>query len=77
MANPFTSRANDNGSRIGPPSGLPEKERRQWWVDRGNRVLWGQEPCKDGSFLTPRLDMEWGCDDSGSYYMTSRRRARA
>lgn len=69
--------ANTNQPRVVAPAGLSEEERRQWWVARGNRVLWGQEPCKDGSFLTPRLDMEWGCDDSGSYYITTRRRARA
>ena len=70
--NRLTSSNNDNQNRVTPPSDLTKVEqRRQWWIDRGNRILWGEEACKDGSYCTPRRDMEWRHDGTG-YYIADR-----
>jgi hypothetical protein len=57
-------------NRIVPPS--DEKERQRFWIDRGNRILWGQEPTSKGDYLSPRTDLEWVCRD-GSYSIEPRR----
>lgn len=35
----------------------------QEWIERGNRILWGQEPMAgkkyEGQYLAPRFDLEW------------------
>lgn len=55
------------GDRIIPPSDPVERQR--FWIERGNRVLWGQEPTvKDGVYLKPRRELEWRCQD-GHYYI--------
>jgi hypothetical protein len=47
------------------------KRTTQEWIDRGNRILWGQEPTSKGDFLPPRLDLEWVCRN-GSYAIERR-----
>lgn len=36
-------------------------ERQRFWIERGNRILWGQEPNRKGEYLKPRLDLHWVC----------------
>jgi hypothetical protein len=36
----------------------PRKRTAQDWADRGNRILTGHEPLKDGSFMY-RNDVRW------------------
>lgn len=70
-ANPILDRSPAQ-AKISPPSDLKTvEERRRWWIARGNRVLWGEEPCKDGSYCEPRRDMEWR-HDGNSYYLSPR-----
>ena len=38
-------------------------ERRQFWIDRGNRILWGQEPTSKGDYLEPKTHLHWVCVD--------------
>ena len=56
-------------SHIIPPS--DPKEREKFWIERGNRILWGQEPTTKGDYLTPRLELEWCCKD-GHYFIAPR-----
>jgi hypothetical protein len=49
-----------------------EDERRKFWIDRGNRILWGQEPTSKGDFLQPRTDLQWACVN-GNYFIEPRR----
>lgn len=53
-------------------------ERRRFWIERGNRLLRGQEPMTGkkyaGQFISPpRLDLEWVCIN-GSYAIQRRER---
>jgi hypothetical protein len=59
-----------NTARVVPPSGATE--RRRFWIERGNRVLWGREPTSKGEFLPPRTDLQWACAN-GSYFIEPRR----
>jgi hypothetical protein len=56
-------------SRIAAPSDPAERQR--FWIERGNRILWGQEPTSKGEFLPPRTDLEWVCRN-GSYAIERR-----
>jgi hypothetical protein len=49
----------------------PTKRTQQEWIERGNRILWGQEPTSKGEFLPPRTDLEWVCRN-GSYAIERR-----
>jgi hypothetical protein len=49
-----------------------EKERQRFWIERGNRILWGQEPTRKGDFLHPRTDLQWACVN-GNYFIEPRR----
>lgn len=61
------------GSRIIAPS--DPAERRRFWIERGNRILWGQEPMTGkkyaGQYLAPRTDLEW-VYSNGSYSIQKR-----
>ena len=62
----------DGGStRVIAPTDRAERQR--FWIERGNRILWGQEPTSKGDFLPPRLDLEWRCHD-GNYFIAERGR---
>ena len=59
----------------GPTRPLAPKdqaERQRFWIERGNRILWGEEATSKGDFLTPRRDLEWVCRN-GSYAIEPRR----
>jgi hypothetical protein len=60
----------DRPARIIAP--VEPKERERFWIDRGNRVLWGQEPTSKGDFLPSRTDLQWACAN-GSYFIEPRR----
>lgn len=60
----------DGKARIVPPTN--EAERIRFWIDRGNRILWGQEPTSKGDFLQPRTDLQWACVN-GNYFIEPRR----
>ena len=47
------------------------KERERFWIDRGNRILWGQEPTSKGDYLYPRPELHWVCR-SGNYSIEAR-----
>lgn len=49
-----------------------EDERRRFWIERGNRILWGQELPTKGGRVPPRLELEWACDN-GHYSLVPRR----
>lgn len=48
-----------------------QRERVRFWIERGNRVLWGEEPTKRGEYLEPRRDLEWVWRN-GSYLIQPR-----
>jgi hypothetical protein len=54
---------------VAPPD---PQERQRFWIERGNRILWGQEPTSKGEWLTPRLDLEWFWNN-GAYMVGPRR----
>jgi hypothetical protein len=56
-----------------PPTLAPSdtKERERFWIERGNRILWGQELTSKGKFLSPRLDLHWVCIN-GNYSIEPR-----
>jgi hypothetical protein len=60
----------DGKARIVPPTN--EAERIRFWIERGNRILWGQEPTSKGDFLKPRADLQWACVN-GNYFIEPRR----
>lgn len=60
----------DVAPRLSPPK--DKAERRRFWIERGNRLLWGQEEATKGSPLTPRYDLEWACDEHGAYWLKQR-----
>lgn len=63
--------ANSNRPIVKAPADCDTPEKRQkWWVQRGNRILWGQEPNAKGEYQQPRPDLEWRCEN-GSYYIAS------
>lgn len=71
MVNPLKARAAETGSAVVvAPS--DQTERQRFWIDRGNRILWGQEETKKYGYLQPRHDLEWACIN-GSYFIQSRR----
>ena len=49
--------------------------RTRFWIERGNRILWGLEPTSKGEWLTPRHDLEWVCWN-GSYSIEPRQQHR-
>lgn len=64
-ANPLavvTAKATKNGS----PTDKAERER--YWIERGNRLLWGIEPTSRGDYLPPQRHLEWRCKD-GHYFI--------
>jgi hypothetical protein len=69
MANPLAL-VDDKGSRQLAPK--DKAERQRFWIERGNRILWGQEPTQKGDYLPPRLDLEWRCVD-GNYFIADKR----
>ena len=69
MANPLAGEAQSNNTRVHAPA--DPAERRKFWLDRGNRILWGQEPTSKGDYLYPRTDLEW-VYSNGSYAVQSR-----
>lgn len=42
----------------------------QEWIDRGNRILWGQEPTSKGDYLN-RPELHW-CHRDGHYFIERR-----
>jgi hypothetical protein len=68
MANPL---ALVEGQRPRPTIPTDKRERERLWIERGNRILWGQEPTSKGDHLPPRTDLEWRCAN-GSYFITKR-----
>jgi hypothetical protein len=46
-------------------------ERQRFWIDRGNRILWGQEPTAKGDYLPVRPDLHWTCIN-GNYFIEPR-----
>jgi len=66
--NPFLNSQSDSSGRVIAPKGMSKAEREQFWIARGNRILWGEEPCQDGSYLDPRRNLEWRCKD-GHYFI--------
>jgi hypothetical protein len=56
----MTDRLNSGkAAKIVPPS--DPQERVRFWIERGNRILWGLEPTSKGDTLTPRYDLHWVC----------------
>ena len=55
--------------RVIAPSDPDEK--RRFWIDRGNRILWGQEPTSKGDYLEPKTHLHWVCID-GNYFIEER-----
>jgi hypothetical protein len=49
-----------------------KQERQRHWIERGNRILWGQESTSKGDYLDPRPDLEWICRND-SYFIEPRR----
>lgn len=45
-------------------------ERQRFWINRGNRILWGQEATSKGDYLN-RPEYEWASKD-GHYYIVPR-----
>jgi hypothetical protein len=75
MANPLKLRDAEQGSaRVVAP--IDKQEREAFWIERGNRILWGQEPTRKGDFLEPRHDLHWRCVN-GNYFIESRSGAKA
>lgn len=72
--NPLKIRRGDESDSPLVPS--DQMERVRHWIDRGNRILWGQEPTSKGEWLTPRLNMEWVWRN-GSYSIEERQPRRA
>jgi hypothetical protein len=68
------ARSENQPDRIVPPK--DKAERQAFWIARGNRVLWGEEPNGKGEYLTPRRDLEWRCVD-GSYFIDQRAKPTA
>lgn len=66
-ANPLLS-----GQTARPLTPSDPAERQRFWIERGNRILWGQEPTSKGDFLHPRTDLQWACVN-GSYFIEPRR----
>lgn len=66
--NPFLERQ-PTATRVVAPSDPAERQR--FWIERGNRILWGQEPNSKGEWPTPRYDLEWACSN-GSYFLRQR-----
>ena len=69
MANPLKLAAGTVPAHMGAPSGKAERER--FWIERGNRILWGQEPTGKGDYLYPRPELHWVCR-SGNYSIEAR-----
>lgn len=66
----MTDRLNSGPSqRVVAPSDPIERQR--FWIERGNRILWGQEPTSKGDFLRPRTDLHWVIRN-GSYSIEPR-----
>lgn len=47
------------------------KERERFWIERGNRLLWGYEPLSNGKYLN-RTDLQWAAKD-GHYWIEPRK----
>jgi hypothetical protein len=62
-ANPLKDISAQSDRPIAPSD---PKERTRFWIDRGNRILWGHEPTSKGEWVTPRHDLEW-VHRNGSY----------
>jgi hypothetical protein len=64
-----TSRLSGSSNGTRPPN--DPKERIRFWIERGNRILWGEEATSKGDYLTPRRDLEWAWNN-GSYFLQPR-----
>jgi hypothetical protein len=54
-----------------------ERDRRRFWIERGNAYLWGDRPADQGKHAgqyidKPRRDLEWICNKNGSYSIVPR-----
>lgn len=58
--------AKPNQTRIVAPT--DPDERRKFWIERGNRILWGIEPTSKGDYLPAQHHLEWRCKD-GHYFI--------
>ena len=68
----MTDRLNSpDGQRARVVAPSDPAERRRFWIERGNRILWGQEATSKGDFLPPRHDLEWAWAN-GSYFIQPR-----
>ena len=67
----MTDRLNATSSQTRNGSPADPIERQRHWIERGNRILWGQEPTSKGDFLPPRHDLEWAWNN-GSYFIQPR-----
>ena len=47
-------------------------DRKRFWIERGNRILWGEEPTSKGDFLEPQRRLHWVCSKDGHYSIESR-----
>lgn len=52
------------------------KRDQQAWIDRGNRLLWGEEPDRSGAFMEPQRHLEWRCEN-GNYFIALRGNGRS
>jgi hypothetical protein len=55
--NRLAVRAKD--SALSPPD--DKAERQKFWIERGNRILWGREATSKGDFLEPKPHLHWVC----------------
>jgi hypothetical protein len=60
----------ESDSSLSPPK--DEAERRKFWIDRGNRIVWGLEPTKKYGLLPPQTHLHWVCVN-GNYSIEPRR----
>jgi hypothetical protein len=48
------------------------KERRKFWIERGNAMLWGHIPDSKGNYLEPRFNLHWVCYGDQDYRIEPR-----
>jgi hypothetical protein len=70
MANPLKLADESGALRVATPK--DKAERQRFWIERGNRILWGEEPTSKGEWLPPRRDLQWACVN-GNYFIEQRR----
>lgn len=69
-ANPLRAATDQAPDRVFAPQ--DKEERIRFWIDRGNRILWGQEPTSKGEWLEPKPHLHWVCIN-GDYRIEERR----